>query len=196
MSFQPLTIRVRFKKQEGLSIRFSTFWGLLRYTARFPNKDEAWEEKTSFSGRQEKDKPKPKAHLPQKLPPLNRLIGIAARFLHINLWLIKHIRCKRFIWKTRVGFEDAAATGLTGGMLWGIKGFLFSILRRSINSGKCKAEISVTPVFCQQEIDTELDCIFTLPVGYIIIAGIRLIFLVIVSYPVLKGVRLHERPSN
>lgn len=124
---------------------------------------------------------------PQRLPPLGRLLDFARSFLQINFWLIEHIKCTRFIWKTKLGLGDAAATGIGGGVLWGIKGLLLSILKKSVDWKKCKTEIDVTPVFDREALATQFDCIFSLRTGYIIIACCRLLILAIMFKLVLKG---------
>jgi len=191
-----LNIHVLFVKDgsdDGLSLTFKTLW-ILRYTKRFPlDGEEAGKKRPDKKRKKELQQKKLKD---KKIPPVNRLISVARSFLRINGWLIRHIKCTRFFWKTRIGFEDAAQAGLSSGALWGIKGIVLSFLHRTVDSENCKTEIDVTPVFCRQEFETRVDCIFNLRVGYIIIAGIRLVLLGIVSYLVLKGVRLVERPSN
>ena len=164
--------------------------GILGYTVRIP--PEGTKEKSSK--KLKGDKPK-KKHF-KNLPSSGKLLDFAKTFLQINLWLIEHINCTRFIWRTKLGFGDAAVTGLGGGLLWSLKGFLLSLLMRAVNSETCKAEIMVTPVFDRETIGTEFDCIFNLRMGYIIIASIRLLVLGIMFNLVLKGVRLRERPSN
>lgn len=199
--FLPLSIRVRFVKDgcdDRFSLVFSILGGIIRYSKKFPITGRERKERAGRKRRLgKKSKPdKGKGKLPGGLPPFASMLKMITMFLRINMWLVRHVTCTRLIWRTRLGFEDAALTGIGGGVLWGIKGFFLSIFKRSINAGKCKAEINVTPVFGEEEIITRLDCIFKLPLGYIIIAGLRLIILGIVSYPVLKGVRLHERPSD
>lgn len=130
-----------------------------------------------------------------KVPAISRLLGFAKTFFQINIWLIKHINCSRFTWKTRVGLGDAAVTGISGGMLWSIKGIIYSYLQKTLYSRTCTADINVTPVFNEETISTELDCIFNLRMGYIIIACIRLLILAVMIFLVLKGVKQHERPS-
>lgn len=200
LCFLRLSIRLRYGKNtnECLWMTFGIFAGFIRYTAKFPIKGgEGKKEKAS--SQKSKKEPGPQDKKKRKVreyPSLQRLLNIGGTFLQINKRLLRHVRLSRLFWNTRVGFEDAALTGMAGGILWGIKGLLLSFLERNLDTNKFRAQIKVTPVFCEQEIATEVDCIFDLRVGYIIIAGFRLILLGIISYPVLKGVRLHERPSN
>lgn len=164
--------------------------GFLGWTFKIPQKTGKQKEPQ----RQEEDKSKGKVL--EQLPPPGKMLDFGKTFLQINVWLIEHIKCTRFIWKTRLGIGDAAATGIGGGLLWGIKGFLLSILKRTVDSEACMTEIDVTPVFNSEAIRTEFDCIFSLRTGYIIIACFRLLLLGIMYKLVSKGVRLSERPSN
>lgn len=131
-------------------------------------------------------KPKP----PNKLPSPGRILDFSRTFLQINIWLIKHIKCTRFIWKTKLGVGDAAATGIGSGLLWSIKGFLLGLLKRTVDWEDCKVEIDVIPIFNGKAMKTEFDCIFYLRTGYIIIACVRLLVLCIIFNLVPKGVKL------
>ena len=186
----PLKFRLYFI-QEGTSVRGKIIFrllGFLRYTVKFPtvSKEKTVRDDAGTKGLKKF----------QKLPPANRTLDFVKDFFRINLWLIRHITCIRFFWKTELGFGDAAATGIGSGILWSLKGILFSFLQKNINSDDCDTDIDITPVFDQETIRIELDCIFKLRTGYIIIAVIRLLVLAFMFKLVSKGVRLRERPSN
>lgn len=173
----PIKIRI-YLIQDGFNVHgkivFSLL-GFLNYTLKIPHIS-----------------PKRKSY---GLPPLGRILPFVKIFLEINFWLFEHIKFNRFIWKTKLGFGDAAATGIGGGILWGIKGFIFSLLQKNY-SQNCRTEISVIPVFDGERISTEFDCIFNLPIGYIIIASMRLLLLWITFNLSSKGAKLRERPSD
>jgi hypothetical protein len=186
----PIKFHIYFV-QEGTSVRgkiILRLLGFLGYTVKIPpvHKEKPVRDDTGTRGLKKI----------QKLPPANRTLDFVRDFFRINLWLVRHITCIRFFWKTELGFGDAAATGIGSGILWSLKGVLFSLLRNIINSPDCDTDIDIIPVFDQETIRTELDCIFKLRTGYIIIACIRLLVLAFLFKLVSKGVRLRERPSN
>lgn len=182
VSMLPVSIRLFFI-QEGTSVRGKIVFrilGVFGYTIQVPARPK-----------------KISLNVPQSaIPTSSKMFDFVREFLRINIWLVRHITCKRFVWKTKVGFGDAAATGIGGGLLWSIKGVIFSLLQKNVASLSGETEIVITPVFDQETISTRIDCILKLRVGYIIIACIRLLLLVFIFNIVLKGVRLRERPSN
>jgi len=125
-----------------------------------------------------------------KIPPLHKIHFIALRLLRINGWILKHVKCKKFLWKTRLGFKDPAFTGISAGMLWIVKDYLYRKLRGNVKEMLDKPEIQVLPNFEEKRLQTQLNCIFTLTLGHIIIAGIRLVILEIISFFIMKGAKL------
>lgn len=181
----PLSVRICLT-QKGLQvkgkIRFRIM-GIAFYTFRFCSSKE--DRKRDSLKPKETKAPKRKG----QLPPPGRLLEFLRIFLGINSWLIGHIQCQRFFWKTQLSLGDAAATGIGGGLLWSVKGYLFSLLKRKMETEECHAEILVTSVFNGEITATDFDCIFRLQTGYIIIAGLRLFFLALMFNLVLKGAK-------
>lgn len=188
----PLKIRI-YLLQEGTSIKGKLvlrILGFLGWTFKFsPGKAKQQEHENTRIERK-------KRKVRNNLPPPGRLLDFGRVFVQINIWLIEHIKCTRFIWKTSLGIGDAAATGIGGGFLWAVKGILLCIMKKTVSGENCKIEIDVTPVFDRETIKTEFDCIFHLRTGYIIIACIRLFVLGFVFNLVPKGEKLSEQPSN
>jgi len=182
-----LKIRIHLL-QEGAVLRGKIVFrilGFLGWTFRIPQKNA--EQEVPIYKNELTSK---KSQVEKQFPPWRSMLDFGKTFLQINLWLIEHIKCTRFVWKTKLGTGDAAVTGLGGGLLWGIKGFLLSLLQRTVDWQDCKTEIEVIPVFDGETIKSEVDCIFSLRTGYIIIACFRLLLLGIMFKLVSKGVRL------
>lgn len=170
----PLKVNISFD-QQGLSFKGKIavkLFGLLGPTLVFPSDSQ------------------PEGHR-QKLHlfPVERPLDFVRAALPINLWLVQHIKCHHFCWKTRFSLGDAAATGIGSGLLWSLKGYLLSLFQRTVDAKECDPEILVTPVFNGETMTTEFNCIFNLRTGYIIIAGLRLLVLAIMFNLVLKGAK-------
>lgn len=181
----PLNVRICLA-QKGLKVRGNVGFRILGvpfYTLRFSSPKEG----SRRDSRKAKGDKAPKRK--RQLPPPGRRLELLRVFLEINSWLIGHIKCQRFFWKTRLSLGDAAATGIGGGLLWSFKGYLFSLLKRKMAAEECHTEILVTPVFNGETTATDFDCIFRLQTGYIIIAGLRLILMVLMFNLVLKGAK-------
>lgn len=76
-------------------------------------------------------------------------------------------------WNTEVGVYDAAATAITTGVFWAVKANIIALL---INKMDLKNYyVNVYPLYGADKLNTSLDCIITLKVGYIIIAGFKIL---------------------
>ena len=86
-------------------------------------------------------------------------------------YLIKKIKIIKVIWRTSVGFENAAITGVLTGGVWSIKGFILSII---LNGKKINdIKLNVIPQYDQNIFETYIDCIIKIKLVYIIIAGLN-----------------------
>lgn len=83
--------------------------------------------------------------------------------------------CKRFIWKTRIGFGNYAATGMAVGIVWALKGFLFGYLSRFLKFGPSCIKVCVIPSFGRTCYENSLDCILEARLGHIIIEFLKFI---------------------
>lgn len=85
---------------------------------------------------------------------------------------IERTNFHRLFWKTEVGLDDAALTGVVAGIINIFKSNLFAILNSRKNRPK-SIHFKITPNFNRQVLKTDIDCIFTIKIGYIIIAGLK-----------------------
>ncbi|MBS4026749.1 MAG: DUF2953 domain-containing protein [Clostridia bacterium] len=116
-----------------------------------------------------------------------------------KLWLhrrkfIPPANCTKLVWITKIGLDDAAVTGIFTGLLWSVKGIVYSVICQMEHRHMGKVELNVIPNFKQKLFEVHLDCIFKFTIGHIIIAGIKLIFFLLFFW--LKGGETIGRPSN
>jgi hypothetical protein len=86
-------------------------------------------------------------------------------------YILGRLKISSFLWKTEVGVNDAAFTGMVSGILWIFQEQMIILLR---NHAKCNEMNSkVMPHFNKEVFKTTLHCIIKVKIGYIIIAGIK-----------------------
>ncbi|MCX7779843.1 MAG: DUF2953 domain-containing protein [Negativicutes bacterium] len=114
---------------------------------------------------------------PRRIRKLFSTIRYYRRVLdHFMDRILQGMHCEYFEWRTRLGSEDAALTGVGIGAVWALKQLLLQHLSRRIGFDR-KPLVSVTPAFGENRLDTELTCIFRLRLGNVIGASTRLLTL-------------------
>lgn len=77
------------------------------------------------------------------------------------------VRCDQFICQIHFGLEDAALTGIIAGVLWSVRGLALAALRSRMSFGTCPVCL-ITPVFGQDILRVELECILRIRLGNLI----------------------------
>ena len=77
-------------------------------------------------------------------------------------------------WTTEVGVSDAAATAITTGIFWAVKTNVIAVLIKKLNLKSY--HVNVYPYYGADKFNTSFDCILSLKIGYIIIAGYKVLF--------------------
>ncbi|WP_026477945.1 DUF2953 domain-containing protein [Alkaliphilus transvaalensis] len=77
-------------------------------------------------------------------------------------------------WDTEVGTGDAAVTAIATGSFWVIKTNLASFAKKKLKLKEMW--VNVRPYYEGEKFTTSFNCIFTLKIGYIIIAAIKTIY--------------------
>lgn len=106
---------------------------------------------------------------------INRLLIVVDDYGDFMRWITNKIRFKRFYWVTRIGVEDAAVTAVTVGGCWAIKSYIAAKLWHKHCCTKVQPFIRVIPAYNQEVFHTDFECIFSVRLGHIIGAGIRLL---------------------
>ncbi|MFZ5965810.1 MAG: DUF2953 domain-containing protein [Bacillota bacterium] len=87
-------------------------------------------------------------------------------------YFLSKTEMKSLNWKTKLGFENAAVTGILSGMLWTFKGMIISIISNHIRNSE-NISLHIEPCFDAEDFQMSFDCIFRIKVGHIIIAAIK-----------------------
>ncbi|MBO8137906.1 MAG: DUF2953 domain-containing protein [Desulfotomaculum sp.] len=92
-------------------------------------------------------------------------------------YLLNHVQCRYLKWHTKLGIEDAAVTGVATGLAWAAKTGLLSVLFKLVKPPLQRPELQVKPNFNSKELIMDLDCIFEVRLGYIMITGTKMLFI-------------------
>lgn len=94
------------------------------------------------------------------------------RYRRTYKYIKNRVRLEKFVWSTMVGFDNAAETGIATGVLWALKG---TFMATTINNFKAtgKKELRVVPNFDNNVLKTEIDCIFDVWIGHVLVAALR-----------------------
>ncbi|HBS58018.1 MAG TPA: hypothetical protein DEA44_01985 [Firmicutes bacterium] len=105
---------------------------------------------------------------------IDRVLVLLNDYADFMRWATNKIRFERFYWVSRIGLEDAAETAVLVGGCWAIKSYIASALWHRHCCAETRPFIRVLPVYNQQVFHTDFECIFSIRLGHIIGAGIRL----------------------
>jgi len=104
-------------------------------------------------------------------------------------YMLGKIRLKKMNWHTGLGVGNPLHTGLLTGMLWGLKGFLMSLLFHNLSYRPAKPVFSVVPYFNKKGLTIFFDCILTIRIGHIIFTGLRMAATLVISGKLMKLVK-------
>jgi len=111
------------------------------------------------------------------LKKIKRGYDIAKKYKKVIDYIINKINFQKLLWKTEVGLDDAALTGFTIGIINILKSNLLVMLN-SIEIKPKNVYFKVVPDFNSQILKTNIDSIFKIKIGYIIIAGLKFLWIV------------------
>ncbi len=185
----PLQCRMRYRRvnqDDAMTIDLTGLLGLWNYTLDIPMFDWRWaliphlrlETATpqATGGKKSANKEiKPHGFKVQAVTRLlNRAFIALQRLRRVKAWFYRGVRCLKLSANIEVGFRDAALTGIAVGGLWSIIGYYLGKLHTSITFQIDKPEVVVRPSFQRACVNADIDCIFKLRLGHIIIAGLKL----------------------
>lgn len=188
----PIEIRVFYQRYNGndlFKIRIATLWGLVGLTVEVPVatlKTVCMKPILKMVGEVETGKGKEVISEPQYIdftdidyPKLYRMIKrfskLYKKYRRPIYYFFKGLQIRRFNWKTELGLADPALTGLSVGLAWSVKGWIYGKLHRITNFMAKKTEVKVLPKFQTKCFSTEVDCIIGFRIGHIMVTGINFI---------------------
>lgn len=106
---------------------------------------------------------------------VERLLVVADDYADFMRWITNKTRIERLYWVTCIGLEDAADTAIAVGGCWAIKSYVVTKLWHRHCCTRTRPFVRVTPAYNQEVFHTDFECIFSVRLGHIIGAGIRLL---------------------
>ncbi|WP_181832956.1 DUF2953 domain-containing protein [Bacillus taeanensis] len=173
---------VHSRDDDQLVVTFKAWYGLISYTLNVPLIKV--EDSTSLVVKSEKSvNNDTQQEDTQKFTPLEMIkkIELFQDFLQdvigfhkIVRSFLKHVSITKFEWKSVVGVNDAALTGMVIGVAWSIKGSLIGLVSTYMNL-KAKPQIEVHPAFQTAVSQTRFVCMFSFRIGHAIGAGLKVV---------------------
>ncbi|SFS91903.1 DUF2953 domain-containing protein [Marininema halotolerans] len=187
LSLLPLTtlrIRIVYQRREEndeATVTVYWLWGLIRY--RWKASQIEW----TKEGIDVKEKMK--SNIPSPKKKLRERINLASiqrasrswRYLQQNIvhlsniirFFFSRMVCEKLEWTSRLGTGDAAETGVLTGIAWGVKYGVVGLIDSHIQ-WKSAPYINVSPLFTEERLETDFECIVRFKVGHAIRAGVQL----------------------
>lgn len=98
------------------------------------------------------------------------------RFLkRIQRQFYQGIHCNRLNWRIEIGYKDPAQTAIVAGAFWTMIGFALSRLYKQVTVEDKSPSLMVVPQFKKEGFLCDIQCIFNLRIGHIILVGINLL---------------------
>ncbi|MDD2497996.1 MAG: DUF2953 domain-containing protein [Desulfitobacteriaceae bacterium] len=123
---------------------------------------------------------------------LPHLVRKLSDFKKVIEWFLGKIYIRNFNWTTEIGTAEPAKTGIMVGILWSAKYLAYGVLQKSLRKAPLFSKINVIPNFKNSVLVWDMDCIFDVSCGHIIIGGIKMLWYLIIK----KGGISFERPSH
>ncbi|WIF94731.1 DUF2953 domain-containing protein [Caminicella sporogenes] len=180
-----IDINIKFlkdNKNDEIVITAKLFYGIYKYKKEIPlididieNRDVKLEineesEDTMTTGIiSEKNEKLSIQDILNKIKEIKKII----RKYHMPIdYLIKKSYWQYLYWNTEVGLNDPAFTGFFTGLIYILKTNIFSFLF-SKNICFKELDLKAIPNFKSSKVKTSINCIFSIKMGYIIIAGLK-----------------------
>ncbi|MGI6064998.1 MAG: DUF2953 domain-containing protein [Bacillota bacterium] len=123
---------------------------------------------------------------------LPHVVGKIREVKRVLMWFMGKVYIRSFKWVTEFGTSEPAKTGIMIGLLWSAKSLIYGFLQKSLGRMPRFSKINIIPNFQNSVLAWDMDCIFDVSCGHIIIGGIKMMWYLFIK----KGGRGLERPSH
>jgi len=181
---------------DEIVIEFIALYGLIKYKREYPLLSlKLMKEDMPVELRQESEANFTNKHLNEdvnifKLEDIIKKVKLSNKLLKkynkVFKYIIRKVSWKILILETEVGFDDAAITGFIVGILNIINSNILAYLENKKYNFK-RICLNAKPNFNSNVINMTLNCIFSLRIGYIIIAGFKFLKIKIKDTQIIKG---------
>lgn len=107
---------------------------------------------------------------------IDKSMEMFKKYKSVINYLMNKINFRTLYWKTEIGFDDAALTGMSIGIVNIFKSNVYAMFN-NINFKPEKIYFKVIPNFNREILKTDIHSIFKVKIGYIIIAGLKYLWI-------------------
>jgi len=118
-----------------------------------------------------------KISLGRLLKNFPRLAFTGREITILGKWFLSKISLQKLTWSTEVGTGEAGNTGVLVGLIWALKGLILQYIFFGAKKTLGKPKLKVIPNFTRPIMAWDVDCIFDVTCGHIIIGGIKALYL-------------------
>ena len=183
LSFLSLRLELNYlhkRNNDNFSIKVSILRGLLKYKLDIPKININFPKPVlKVEAELEGEKSVPDLDIQKKysLGSLYRQFMLwypeIKEYFCVGKYLLKKMVPNRIKWHTELGLSDAAITGISVGILWAIKSALLSNTYSFFALAPRLPEIKIIPRFNEKTLLMNINCIFEVKIGYIIITALK-----------------------
>ncbi|WP_234987224.1 DUF2953 domain-containing protein [Bacillus sinesaloumensis] len=168
---------------DRIKVRFSIWFGLIRYTIKIPMVAVDKETPSIVYNKEQPDLPKNEKKKKKKfsiknvvanIQDTNEILHRVVDMIPILKSFLKKISISKFEWHSHIGVGDAAQTGIITGLGWSIKGVITGMMSNYLTL-KTHPDYSITPSFQVPISETRLKCMIHFRIGHAMMAGIKAI---------------------
>jgi len=178
----------RIEEEDHISIDFRAFKGLWRANFQIPTLQLEWEkgpqvelEQVSKSkGGIRKTTSKARVRYIRREWLCRLWLNIPQLIEHLNRikrQFYRGIHCTAINWRVEIGHKDACQTAIAAGSFWTMLGFALSYLHKQVTMEVQSPALVVAPQFKKEGFFCDIQCIFHLRIGHIILVGLRLLLM-------------------
>ncbi|WP_432409500.1 DUF2953 domain-containing protein [Wukongibacter sp. M2B1] len=187
-SISPVNINLKFMKEDEKNeviIKVRMLYGLIRFkkeisefnlTAKKKEEDGDVDEELELEIKSDSwSKKEDYTDFIDVRRNIEKIINMVKKYKNVIHYILDRINLHTFFWKTEVGFDDAALTGLAIGIINIFKSNIF-VMFNNISIRPRNIHLKVLPNFNNRTLKTNIHSIFKVKLGYIIIAGLKYLF--------------------
>lgn len=166
---------VRRQEDDQLTIRFSTLWGLLRWKKCVQGVEAAPHPDTEPPADLPKQNPSITHwwHVGDMLRQVRRICRVASESKPVMRALLRRCRVYQCRVRVELGTGDVISSGMACGTAWAVLATVLGGLSHVMRFTELP-DIRIEPVFDRRLFAADVRCIVDFPLGYAIVAGLRL----------------------
>lgn len=159
-----IKIFIEYTLEEGLIIKFYIFKNLLLYKYFFAGANSI-----SVSDNKFHDFITDIQKIKKSYQDHKTIIDILKKNFFEKIYL------HQLVFTAELGVRDALASGILCGTAWAFAGIINSYINNNVKLRNFRNNINIKPLFTQNKLNVNFQCIFSLKLGHIIVAIVKIL---------------------